>query len=246
MASESSEMSSSLAGATTRGRSGFFLAAHGVLLLIVLVGFAPSFYLRATFPHVHQLPVFLHVHGAILTGWFVLTVVQGCLIRSQRFQLHRKLGYVAAGYAAVVITFGTLATLMLISQLDSPADGENIVVWVNFFTLGLFATFVSLAVVYRARPDTHKRLILMASMSIVGPALARFPRWPIFAGGLEAGRNYAIGGLLAMFALLLIYDFVTRRRPHPVSLIGMVGILASIAGAVFLGVTGIGYHWING
>jgi len=25
-----------------------------------------------------------------------------------------------------------------------------------------------------------------------------------------------------------------------------VGILASIAGAVFLGVTGIGYHWING
>jgi hypothetical protein len=111
MASESSELSSSLGGAATRERSSFFLVAHGVLLLIVLVGFAPSFYLRSTFPHVHQLPVFLHVHGAVLTGWFVLTVVQGWLIRSQRYRLHRKLGYFAAAYAAVVIMFGTLAAL---------------------------------------------------------------------------------------------------------------------------------------
>src|SRR3569832_689423 len=90
-------------------RSSFFLGAHGVLLLIVLLGFAPSFYLRATFPHVHQLPVLLHIHGAILTGWFVLTVVQGWLIRSQRFQLHRQLGCFAAVYAAVVIILGILA-----------------------------------------------------------------------------------------------------------------------------------------
>jgi hypothetical protein len=217
-----------------------------VLLLIVLMGFAPSFYLRATFPHVHQLPVLLHIHGAVLTGWFVLTVVQGWLIRSQQYQLHRKLGYIAAGYAAVVIILGLLANLRLISEIDSVSDGENIVVWANFFTLVMFAVFVSLAVVFRGRPDAHKRLILLASMSIIGPALARFPRWPIFAGGLEAGRNYAIGGLLIMFALLLAYDLATRRRPHPASWIGAIAIVASIAGAVFLGVTGIGYHLING
>jgi hypothetical protein len=227
-------------------RSSFFLGAHGVLLLIVLVGFAPSFYLRATFPHVHQLPVLLHIHGAVLTAWFVLTVVQGWLIRSQRYEVHRKLGYIAAGYAAVVIILGTLANLRLISEIDSVSDGENIVVWGNFFTLVMFAVFVSLAVVFRAHPDAHKRLILLASMSIVGPALARFPRWPIFAGGMEAGRNYAIGGLLIMFALLLTYDIVTRRKPHPASWIGMIAIVVSLAGAVFLGVTGIGYHLING
>jgi len=244
MASESPELSATLGRVSSR--PSFFLGGHIVLLLIVLMGFAPSFYLRATFPHIHQLPVLLHVHGAILTGWFVLTVVQGWLIRSQRLGLHRRLGYIAAGYAAIVIVLGTLANLMLISQLDSPADGENVVVWVNFFTLVMFAVFVSLAVVFRARPDAHKRLMLVASMSIVGPALARFPRWPIFAGGLEAGRNYAIAGLLIMFALLLTYDSITRRKPHPASWIGMVAIIVSIAGAVFLGVTGIGYHLIHG
>ncbi|HEV2979192.1 MAG TPA: hypothetical protein VG425_16570, partial [Casimicrobiaceae bacterium] len=54
-------------------------------------------------------------------------------------------GYVAAGYAAVVIVFGTLANLNLISEIDSPADGENIVVWGNFFTLVMFAALTSVA-----------------------------------------------------------------------------------------------------
>jgi len=110
----------------------------------------------------------------------------------------------------------------------------------------MFGAFVSLAVVFRKNPEAHKRLILLASMSIIGPALARFPRWPVFAGGLEAGRNYAIAGLLIIFALLLTYDIVTRKRPHPASWAGMVLILMSLAGAVFLGITGIGYHILHG
>src|ERR1700730_9006168 len=116
-------------------RTSFFLAAHVVLLVVVLLGFSPSFYLRSASHHVRQLPTLLYVHGAVLTVWFLLTVMQGLLIRTQRLRLHRRLGYVAAGYAAVVIVFGILANLMLISEIDSPADGENVVVWGNFFTL---------------------------------------------------------------------------------------------------------------
>ena len=226
--------------------SSFFFTAHWVLLAVVLAGFAPTYYLRGAFHHFTQLPALLYVHGAVLTGWFMLVVLQGWLIRTQRARLHRRLGYITAAHAALVVVFGVLANLMLIAEIDSPADGENIVVWGNFFTLAMFAVFVSLAVRYRTRPQAHKRLILLASMSIVGPALARLlPRWPLFAGGLEAGRNYAIAGLLIMFALLLTYDVVTRRRPHPASWVGMVAILISLAGAVFLGVTGIGYHFLH-
>lgn len=246
MSSEAPELGVALGSVTSRTRPSFFFVAHVALLVIVLVGFSPSFYLRAAIHHTTQLPALLHVHGAGLTVWFSLTVLQGWLIRTQRLRLHRQLGYIAAGYAAVVIVLGTLANLMLISQLDSPADGENIVVWVNFFTLALFAAFVSLAVVFRKVPDAHKRLMLLASISIVGPALARFPRWPVFAGGLEAGRTYAIAGLLILFASLIAYDVVVRKKPHPASWGGMVAILMSLAGGVFLGVTGIGYHILHG
>jgi uncharacterized membrane protein YozB (DUF420 family) len=246
MSSEAAELNVAPGRGISSSRPSFFFAAHVVLLVVVLLGFSPSFYLRSAFHHVTQLPTLLYVHGAVLTVWFLLTVVQGRLIRTQRLRLHRRFGYVAASYAAVVIVFGTLTNLRLISEIDSPADGENIVVWGNFFTLAMFAAFVSLAVVFRKRPEAHKRLMLLASMSIVGPALARLPRWPIFAGGFEAGRNYAIAGLLTMFALLLTYDVVTRKKPHPASWIGMVLILTSLAGAVFLGVTGIGYHILHG
>ncbi|HEY4210643.1 MAG TPA: hypothetical protein VGM84_04130 [Steroidobacteraceae bacterium] len=245
MSSEAPNLSVTLGKATSGTRRSFFFIAHAVLLVIVLLGFSPSFYLRAAFHHTTQLPSLLYAHGTALTVWFLLTVAQGWLIRTQRHRLHRLLGYVAATYAVVVIVLGTLANLMLISEIDSPADGENIVVWGNFFTLVMFATFVSLAVLFRKNPEAHKRLMLVASLSIVGPALARLPRWPVFAGGLEAGRNYAIAGLLIMFASLITYDVIVRKKPHPASWGGMVAILMSLAGAVFLGVTGIGFHLLH-
>jgi len=243
MSTESPELTMALERAPSRHQ--FFLA-HTVLLGIVLLGFSPTFYLRTAFHHITPLPPLLYLHGVVLTIWFSLTVVQGWLIRTRRLRLHRQLGYVAAAYAVVVIVLGTLANLMLISQIDSPADGENIVVWANFFTLAMFAAFVLLAVVFRKSPAAHKRLMLLASISIVGPALARLPRWPIFGGGLAAGRNYAIGGLLIMFAVLITYDLIVRKRSYSASLCGMVVILIGLAGAVFLGVTGIGYHILHG
>jgi len=246
MSIDAPDLGAAVGRTTRRPRLSFFFSAHVLLLVVVLVGFAPTFYLRSAFPHKSGLPALLHIHGALLTVWFLLTVIQGWLIRTGQRRLHRQLGNFAAAYAGVVIVVGILANLMLISEIDSAADGENIVIWGNFFTLAMFAAFVALAVVFRNRPDAHKRLTLLASMSIVGPALARFPRWPIFAGGLEAGRNYAIGGLLIMFALLLTYDVVTRRKPHPASWGGMVAILISLASAVFLGVTGIGFHILHG
>ena len=245
MASTAPELGVGVDKANHRTLISFFFGAHLVLLVVVLLGFSPSFYLRAAFHHITKLPPLLYVHGIVLTVWFLLTVMQGWLIRVHRPRLHRRLGYVAAGYSAIVIVFGMLANLRLISEIDSPADGENIVIWGNFFALVLFAAFVSLAVVFRKRPEAHKRLMLLASVSIVGPALARFPRWPIFAGGLAAGRNYAIAGLLTMLALLLAYDVVTRKKLHPATWGGAAAILLTLTSAVFLGVTGIGYHILH-
>ena len=52
----------------------FFFIAQVALLIAVLVGFSPTFYLRPLFK-VHPLPAVLYVHGAVLTGWFMLTAL---------------------------------------------------------------------------------------------------------------------------------------------------------------------------
>lgn len=231
--------------ATASTRVSFFFIAHIALLAVVLVGFSPTFYLRPFFK-VPAIPPILYVHGAVLTLWFLLTVVQAWLIRTRRVRLHRQLDYLAAGVAALVIVLGLVANSHLAAQIQSPAEAENIIYWGNLFTLVLFAIFVSLAVVFRKRPDAHKRLTLLASISIVGPALARFPMWPVFAGGVDSARNYGIGGLLVLFGAMIVHDLVVRRRPHPTSWLGAVAILVSLAAAVFLAVTGKGFAILHG
>lgn len=221
-----------------------FLVAHLVLLMVVLIGFGPTFYLRAFFDQ-HPLPAILLVHGTVLTGWFVLTVLQAWLMHTGQIRWHRRIGYFAAGYAALVVTMGAFADARMAGEIHSPQDGDLIVVWGNFFSLVLFAAFVTFAVLLRKAPETHKRLILLASISIIGPAAARFTEWPIFPGGMEARPLYGVGGLLLFYGALITYDVIVRRRPHAASWIGLLAMIVSSAITIFLMVSGKGFEILH-
>lgn len=132
----------------------------------------------------------------MLTFWFILTVLQASLIRMRRVGWHRPAGYAVAGWAVLVVAMGLIADAQMASQINSPQDFDIIVVWGNLFSLILFRAFVTLALIFRKTPESHKRLILLASISIIGPATARFSEWPIFPGGMAARPFYVIGGLL--------------------------------------------------
>lgn len=218
----------------------FFLAAQLALLLFVLVGFTPTFYLRPLFK-THALPAVLYLHGSVLTGWFMLAALQAWLMHTRRGRSHRQLGYLTAGYAVLVVAMGLVAIVRMASGIVSPRDPENIIVWGNLFSLLLFVSFVTLALILRKQPEYHKRLILLASISIVGPALARFSEWSIFPGGMAARPLYGAGGLLLLYATLLGHDLITRRRPHPASWIGVLAVLLCSAAAIALAVSGKGF-----
>ena len=224
--------------------SAFFLTAHAVLLGLVLIGFAPTFFLRAFFD-VPPIPAILYVHGAVMALWFTFGPLQGWLMRKGNRKWHRRLGYVAAAYATAFIVLGMIANTRLTARLESPDDPANIIIWGNYFTLIVFATFVSLAILLRKRPEAHKRLALLSSVAVIGPALGRFPMWSIFAGGMDAGRNFAIGGLLVMLVSLIAYDVLTRRRPHPATWMGAFAIVISIVAAVALGLSPTGFTMLQ-
>jgi hypothetical protein len=207
-------------------RSKFFLLANALLLAIVLVGFSRTLYLRAFFD-VAPIPASLYIHGAALTLWFVFGVLQPWLIARGDAATHRKVGTIAAGYAVAIVISGLMANARMASRLQSPGDAENIIVWGNYLSLLAFAGLVCAAVVLRRRREAHRRLMLLASVSIVGPALGRFPLWPIFAAGLDGARNYAIGGLLLLLAMVVGYDIGSRGRPHPATWMGSLAIFAT-------------------
>jgi hypothetical protein len=74
----------------------------------------------------------------------------------------------------------------------------------------VFAIIVGAAFYYRRRPETHKRLMLLATIAILPAAVARLP----FAFIQQIGP-LAFFGLSDLFIVpILLYDLVTRGRPH--------------------------------
>jgi len=79
----------------------------------------------------------------------------------------------------------------------------------------LFALFVGLAIAQRRNAQAHKRLMLIASISLITAAIARWP-FAIMAGGPPV-----FFGLTDLFLVPIVaWDLSTRRRLHPVTLWG--------------------------
>jgi hypothetical protein len=220
------------------------------LLLLVLTGFTPTLYLRPVFA-VPPIPIYLYVHGVVLTCWFALVVFQAFLIQTARVRVHRRLGSAGAVFSVGVLAASLMASLGVVSRvaasginLDADASVLGIgvggmsvaaflasVVWQNVASAAGFAVFVATAVLLRRRPEAHKRLMLLASISIIGPALARLSRWPPFGG--EQGPFTTIV-LLSLVASMVVFDLLTRKRPHAATIWGIAfGVTTQVvAGAI--------------
>ena len=171
----------------TASRSLFFAAMSGVSLFIVLSGFTPTLYLRPLFSP-PAIPGYLFLHGIVLTSWFTWLCVQTLLIRSGRTVLHRRLGVAGAVLAAAVPFAGLLATAGVVGRvvaigIDLNADASVLVgigvsgVPVVQFLSGVVWGNLSSAVNFRCwrgrfllrrRPAAHKRLMLLATIAILG------------------------------------------------------------------------------
>jgi hypothetical protein len=225
---------SDAAHASTRPRGKFYVGSAAVLLLVVIVGFAPTFYLRAAFgapefswrggaPALSWLVV---VHGLILTSWFLAFALQAALVAGRRTALHRALGWAGAAIGLAVIISGGMATPYRMAELAAQRRLEAlmptaaILVWSNTTSIVAFAILLVAAIILRRRPETHKRLMLLASISISQPAFARIFRWPVFeAPGIE-GVMLAVAASFVMVGALIFYDLLSRKALHHATVAG--------------------------
>ncbi len=246
-------MASQIAAAVSVGleqvsaRTSFFFWMSALLLAILVIGFSPTLYLREFFP-VEPIPGYLYAHGAILTAWYVWLVLQTSLVRNGRTATHRRMGVIGAVIGTLVIFAGPMATVGAVGRIHAafpdwntdmgavePAlgvQGVTIVrfmaqvMWGNFVSIAVFAGMLAAAVVLRRNPQVHKRLMLLGSIAIVGPALARISRWPFFGG--ESGPFIPVV-LISLVIAVVVHDLVTLRKLHRATVIG-VGVI--VAGAL--------------
>ena len=214
----------------------FYTGAGLYLLVLTFAGFARSFYLARWMepspiqPEVGRL---LWAHGLLFTAWMALLVVQPVLIANRRRELHRKLGWAGAGLAAAMVLFGNLAAVAAMHGGFKGLGDPHIFYAVPFFAIQGFAVLAGLAIIWRNRPETHKRLMLLASIVIVEAATARIELAPIVAG---APFSFFVGGDLLILAGMA-YDQLSRGRIHRVWIWGGGAVVASQVGKVFISQT---------
>ena len=194
----------------------FYTGMAVAFVLTVFAGFARTFYLR---PHVQTQPLIslLALHGIVFTSWIALLLTQTTLVATKRTRTHMRLGVAGSLLASLMIVIGTV-TAIVRAKGPSPVPGVNPL---SFLTIPLgdmlvFASLVGAAFYFRRRADTHKRLMLLATIAILPAAVARLP----FAFIQQYGP-LAFFGLSDLFIVpCLIYDIVTRGRPHRAMVLG--------------------------
>lgn len=238
MSENLADVASAAGTLVTSNRSRYFQIMSVTLLAILLTGFAPTLYLRAAFDN-PAIPLYLYVHGAIVTCWFILLVVQTSLIAVRRTDIHRRIGVAGAVLACSVVIAGPMATMGFVGRIPSMGfDVEEAiffvswVVWGNFASILAFSVFVVAAIFLRRQSDIHKRLILLASLSIIGPPLARIANWSVFNWIDEI--SFVVVGSLLLFATLVIHDLVLKGRPNTMTTAGGVYFVLTILAPLFI------------
>ena len=92
---------------------------------------------------------------------------------------------------------------------------------INFGVLLSFGILVAAAVLLRRRPDYHKRLMALACLSILGPAIDRLSLTLPFLSFLDSFSQWEMIGVWDLGAALCIgADALKNRRFHPAWLWG--------------------------
>lgn len=194
----------------------FYTAMSVAILITVFAGFSRTFFLRPYFQTQPLLPLLI-AHGIIFSAWIVLFLTQTTLIAARRTRVHMRLGILGGVLASVMFVIG-IYTAIVRAKGPSPIPDVNPL---SFLTIPLgdmllFGGLVGAALYFRRRADTHKRLMLLSTIAILPAAVARLP----FAF-IQAGGPLAFFGLSDLFILpMIVFDIITRGRPHRATLIG--------------------------
>jgi hypothetical protein len=208
----------------TRYDHPFFAAMAALLTAAMVVGFAHTYFLAGVFNA--KLPdAIIHIHGAVFTAWFVLLLVQSALASSGRVSLHRKLGLAGIAIAAAMVPLGVLATAEFAHRLAAMPwiRRSSIMPCAELFT---FALLVSAAFLLRKRPADHKRLILLATIGIIGAAVGRMEFLPFWNFHGNAALRLAWAYTYVFLIPLAAYDLWSLRRLHRATLWASVFLVA--------------------
>jgi hypothetical protein len=203
-------------------KSPFYTFLGLVMLGVAVAGFWPQYFSAVTgrSPDPNTLFWLIHLHAALFTLWLLFYISQAALIAAGRARVHFAMGPWLAAFGFVAAFVGLYAAGLLAQRFGlRQGDMEAAAAFVFFPLIDMvyFAGFLAAALVWRKRPDLHKRAMFIATFSIAVVGLNRFVGAP---SGWDPLAWQAAN--LAPLLVAAAYDAFVCRKLYGVMAVGLL------------------------
>ncbi|MCW5761380.1 MAG: hypothetical protein KIS90_16540, partial [Phenylobacterium sp.] len=202
---------------------GFFLGGAIAMTLVLVAGFSLQLAVgRSSFSS----PLLVHAHAVVFMGWVGIYLLQNVFAVTGRTALHRRLGWIAAGWMVAMLVLGCAVTVAMLRRGGVPFFFRPLQFLV--FDPVALVTFVGLttsAILLRRRTDWHRRLHFCGMAMLLGPGFGRLLPSPMFMpwaweATMAASLLFPLAGMAA--------DLRREGRVHPAWIRGFAVMIASV------------------
>ncbi len=211
--------------AVTTGRH-FYVRMAAACVAVAVIGFAPTYWLplvRGTL----NVPPIAHLHATVFYGWTLLFLLQTWLAANRRLARHRAWGVFGVALVTTMCFVGMATAITSLKQLTADGFGAAARAFSIVPVSGIvfFAALFTLALIKVKQVETHKRLMLVATVSLLQAAVGRtFLTFlaPIAVGGGPVSPPPVfvtiMPGLISdlLIVAAMVHDRRTIGRVHPV------------------------------
>jgi hypothetical protein len=215
--------------AAVQGRGSYFYYWSALACVAVaFLGFTPTYFKPLATGSFSAHPI-VHIHGMVFFAWTLFFAYQAWLVADGRTVRHRDVGLIGISLATAMTFLGLMVAVQAATRVGNLGflnEGKAFML-VPVAGIVTFAVLFAVAIAYVKNKEVHKRLMLVATASILDAAVAR---WflTFLAPPLAPGASPVPPVGVALPAALLvdlivvagiIHDWRTRGRPHPAYLV---------------------------
>ena len=224
--------------ARTAGRW-FFVGMALVMIATTIAGFLPAIISPAT--RRGPLSLLAAVHGIVFLAWQLLYLAQSLLVATRHVGWHRRLGVTSVVLLALIIPLSFATTTAMVRRGFDLSGDQHIVphpaagsIYLdasassvfNFAVLFTFSVLAIAAILYRSRPEIHKRLMLFANLALMHAAIAHL------VGHIPQYGDTSGVVILVSYTLFLLTavarDYLVEKRVRAITAVIAVGMWVSV------------------
>lgn len=131
----------------------------------------------------------------------------------------------------IVLAIAIIISVILISISNFKGEGEALTLFGNFSGMFVFGILYVFAFLNRQKPEIYKRLMIVASISMLSPALVRILR--IF----DINDFVTLPFWLLFIAVLPIYDYKKLKKVHKATVLATGLLLIILFGGAPIGMS---------